>query len=477
MSGGNELIRKYPKVLISLREMNFISLREMSTFCLAVRLGETMNCEVVEHWLLAERSDAALPAEVRHHLAECTACLRQRSLLRQLDRLAHEVPVPPANPAIKAALWDRLEPREEVPQEPPMPVRSRRRSIPFHTQMVALATCVLLLIGVGLIIGRLTVLRPEKPDEPASVEVKPLPPREKQPKTPSSPQERLVYLRLADRNVQLAAATSGPQRVDSLTHMAEELQTEAVSKARQGPLDEVARLVRLYQIVLQSGVAGQAFKLPPNEREAVSPRLVKALTGSAAQVDKAVAASVPAVADLLRPMAISARVVAAAIVAGKSPAIAKVAPLDDDSLDRLVQFGLRLADEPDPLRRADVSADLANFLSHSIVLYSVSGDDHTVGELGTSLGALIETGIGDNLDRAASDDWTGDRQPEIEKVRLRASQPAEVLEQNLAKAPAAAAPAIQKALDTSRHGWEKAAKGGKGKGKGPPKTPPGLQKK
>ena len=96
-------------------------------------------------------------------------------------------------------------------------------------------------------------------------------------------------------------------------------------------------------------------------------------------------------------------------------------------------------------------------------------------------------GIADNLDLAEAEDTQGTKKQVIAQVRERASEVSGVLERNLDKAPPAAQKGLQQAIEASRGGQERAAKGGKGKGppwsrpdfvpKGKDKLPPGWQKK
>ncbi len=142
-------------------------------------------------------------------------------------------------------------------------------------------------------------------------------------------------------------------------------------------------------------------------------------------------------------------------------------------LAALVSGGLRLAEESDPLRRAEVSSALAGLLAQAIVLLSARGDAEQADELGTAMGELLYVGVTSNLDRVAATAPPGARAAEAEQVRRRAAQAQAVLEQNLEQATGPARAGLQRALQASRHGAERAAQGGPGKGKS--KGPPWLR--
>jgi len=422
-----------------------------------------MKCGAVEHWLLTERSDTPLPMAVRTHLAECTACLLRRQALLDLERLTKRLPLPPSPPQIKARLWERLDRSDPVitPAPAAAPHR-RRRARPRHTRLVAIATVACLLIGVGLMIGRLSK-RPQTPEPepskaPEVVRVVPIPKKAVKP----------LVVRLADQNSQLAAASNATQRLDVFTRMAEEIETDALAKARSGPVDEISRLVQLHQMVVYSGIAARTSELPDSDKAVILNQLTRSLTSSAARIERENTTLLPAVADMLKPMAATCRTLASDLVNGKTtlPAVSPI--FDDAALAQLVKNSLRLANEKDPLKRAEVSAETAGLLSQTIILFSASGDTESVDGLGTHLSTLMESGVGDNLDRAASDDWTGDRKGEMDLVRQRVDLARQVLEKNLAQAPPESAMGLQRVLEVSKPGWDRAFKGGKGKGKGPP---------
>jgi hypothetical protein len=157
----------------------------------------------------------------------------------------------------------------------------------------------------------------------------------------------------------------------------------------------------------------------------------------------------------------------------------------------LVLQGLRLAEAPEPLRRAEVASELGQQLAQAVVLLAAGGDADQAADLGAALGELMDVGVAANLERAEKADLKGERRAEAEQVRRRVAQTGEALERNLEAVPEAARAGLERALRRSAPGWERSQNKGKGKGKGPPwlrdgkdaqagpahPKPPGQQKK
>lgn len=95
--------------------------------------------------------------------------------------------------------------------------------------------------------------------------------------------------------------------------------------------------------------------------------------------------------------------------------------------------GLRLAEESDPLQRAECCSDLADHLLQAIVTASVKGDQHNVSALGKHLGEFVERGVSANLARVPNDD---PRVAELKNVMQRTNQIMSALDQTLEQAAA-----------------------------------------
>src|SRR5205807_1845156 len=87
-----------------------------------------------------------------------------------------------------------------------------------------------------------------------------------------------------------------------------------------------------------------------------------------------------------------------------------------DLLAALVVQGLRLAEETDPLRKADVCNDVADHLVQSIVLASAGGDTERADKLGGLLGSVMDQGVASNLSKVETANPEDARVQEAEKV-------------------------------------------------------------
>src|SRR5262249_53783156 len=135
-------------------------------------------------------------------------------------------------------------------------------------------------------------------------------------------------------------------------------------------------------------------------------------------------------------------------------------------LAALVCHGLRLADEADPLHRAAICSEVAEILAPNIVVLSMQGNAQETRDLGASMGDLVERGVASNLEQVEDAEPTEAQQEQAERIRRRTAQAAEVLEQNLAQAPPAARAGLQRAIEASGKGRDKALQPNKNKAKG-----------
>jgi hypothetical protein len=327
----------------------------------------------------------------------------------------------------------------------------------------------------------------------ASIAVEePIPPSVSKPKpiVPVSV-DRPIAVRLAELDVLLASAESPSERVDGVARLANELEEEAFRLARQGPMENLPQVVSLYSVVAEGGLTGQMRTLTAEQREQIVPFLVEQLQATESRAQTEAKNALPTLAEQFQRLVHSARDTVALLKGVAQTKQSPALPAGEDLLSRLVRLGLRLAEEGDPLRRAEVSLDLSAHLTQAIVLLSADGHTEQAVQLGEQLGELMDQGVADNLDRVSAADPDPERKVAVERVRQQAIQATTMLEKNLAQAPAAARAGLEQAMEASRDGRDRAVKGGKPKDKapnkvhGPPwkrdkdapgKVPPGHQK-
>jgi len=306
-------------------------------------------------------------------------------------------------------------------------------------------------------------------------------------KAAAPPRAVPLMVRVSGTGARAVEAPSARGQLDALVRLAAEIRGEAIRQAEAGTPDPIPHLAVVHDRVLRLGVARQLTRFPEPDEAAVRREVVADLRRAAGETAGAADHCSPAVGDLLRPLAASAEAVADAAEAGKAPAApAAEWPVPAAPLDSTAALLVRLADAGGPLARADISAELGGVFAQTVALLSASGDPDAAGQVGEALNAVMARGVADNLDRVEAADPGGQLAPEVARVRDRAGRATDVLERNLAKAPPAARPGLERAVEASGPG-RAATKGGKPPHAGPPwkrvgdppgkGVPPGWQKK
>jgi hypothetical protein len=114
-------------------------------------------------------------------------------------------------------------------------------------------------------------------------------------------------------------------------------------------------------------------------------------------------------------------------------------------VETLVVYGLRLADETDPLKRAEVCTDVADCLIETIVEESKKGEnaDEMV-RLGAYLGAIRNHAIEPNLGNVNVNQGDVERRKEYDRIKLRVEENLKELNRKL---NAASSPECQQRID------------------------------
>jgi hypothetical protein len=411
-----------------------------------------MKCHEVQPWLLGSRSATPLPSTVRQHLERCAACRQERKLLAHLDEQVRSLPLPAGDPAAKARLWERIAATEPVPVSaaaPPQPdsappVRLRVR---WWRQLVAAAIAAGVLFALGWLAGSASrtgaMLRDEHDRTPLAA-------REHHSRTRK---ENSLILQVMRHDTHLASVTAAEEKLAVLHQLADDLKDAVVREVRLGFAEIVPAAAAAYQRVLRDGIVRWAAGLPEAiKRDQLSATLQR-LRASQAELEKAAQTALPVVADMLRPMAVAASDSARRLEEGRpfeqAPDSAAGGARPTSLLVDLVQRGLQLAAEGDPLRRAEMCSAMARQLAPTMVLISTLDDAALAEEAGTCMGDLLEWGVARNLESAARADEKKARSQDLDTVRQESVQAVAVLENNLAQAPPATKEALQQAVEAA----------------------------
>ncbi len=105
---------------------------------------------------------------------------------------------------------------------------------------------------------------------------------------------------------------------------------------------------------------------------------------------------------------------------------------DNDLIETLVQGGLRLAAQDDPVKRAECCNDVAECLAGEIQRAAENQDKERVAELGQYLDALLEQGVAANLSMARKQIPVGSTlEKNLHDIRDRAAKLVRPLEEQL----------------------------------------------
>jgi hypothetical protein len=252
-----------------------------------------MNCEAVQHCLLASERPARLAADVAAHLAECAACLEWHRQLVQMEDNVPLLPVPPSSG--KERLLRRLLAEPPAPPLPPPVPRHRLpmglASLPHGAKKeraqrkLALASALaaaLVLFALGWWGWQYNPPRP--------------PPARKPPATDP------LLASLLKRDLSLVKADSPRKRVETLAELADDLHKGTQALARAARADDLDALAGWYEKV-RDGIVKQAGTLPDDEqRDKVLKRIADQLALAGRQADQLAAELTEQAPDSVKPL-------------------------------------------------------------------------------------------------------------------------------------------------------------------------------
>jgi hypothetical protein len=425
-----------------------------------------MKCKEAYVCLLSAPRADDLPPELVQHLFRCAKCRQRQRRLLGLDQELRQVPPPVETPGLRQRLLDNLPPQIALPT-PAIPAPADGPS--WRERAAVLATAATILLTFGLAMGWVLSQRARHTPPLAAV--------------PNAGPTESVVGRILEKHVLLAEASSSAEQLALLNAIAADLRTEAMRLAREGPVEDVLLVSSLYERVVCQGVVGRAKILAPEQQAEVMPVLARQLAQTADESEQAAADALPGAGEGLRNLARAARAASqnlAGEIASLEPRSPSWQPARSgtmrDLLGVLVLQGIELAEETDPLRRAATCNSVAEHLVQGILLASSGGDADRAAKLGGFLGSVMDRGVATNLDRYQPAGPEDARMAEVKQIGEQSVQTVEVLEKNLEKAPPAAQPALQKAIEASS-GPLPPKFPDMGKGKKPPRgLPPGLMK-
>jgi hypothetical protein len=256
-----------------------------------------MNCQSVQHTILALPDPRHLPEPLRNHVGGCAACREWAQQVARLDGLLVQLPVPPAPANKKQELLDRLAHPEPV-IIPAAAGSSRDRAGPWLRRwgqrnapvIGGVAAAVLIALG-----GWWLVTHPGTRPETAT----------------STPRDPFVE-KLVRQNIALGRASKPTERLQILSGLADDIATQTRSLARVANPADLNELASLFDKVVQVGLARQAETLPEQsltltEKQELFGRLARKLGDLATEADTLAREVPPEAKPAVQKIAASAR--------------------------------------------------------------------------------------------------------------------------------------------------------------------------
>jgi hypothetical protein len=400
-----------------------------------------MNCHETYLWMLeAEEPTATPPVTITEHLRDCAKCRRRQKRVFRLLTAVQQLPPPPENPQIRAEVMSIVRQTTVLPAPRPVeprPVRSRR----WAWKTASVAAAAVMLIGLS---GWLF--------SPFRTRPGPLPTQANDIRRVWNDDEDL-RTRLLKRDLSLAEAKAPAEQLEALTGMAFDLKRESVRQAGRIDNTDLMRLAVLYEWVLNDGILPRARALSEQEQRQRLPALAKELRQTQAEAEQQAALQKPAAGAALRRVAHAAEEASVILEAPKLVLPARKAKVQEKPallIDTLVVQGLRLADETDPLKHAEVCTDVEDSLVQTIMDASQSNrDGDEMLRLGAYLGAMARA-VASNLARVDKQQLDAEHREVFRRVQQRKEDMMTELRRKAEEAPAPSRPALKQAVEASQ---------------------------
>jgi hypothetical protein len=379
-----------------------------------------MICQAVQNQLLALPDPSRPGVDLRDHLQACAACRQWQHRLLQIERNVPVLPVP-SSTGQKAFLRQFLAGSGDAPVVVPPPKKSGLEKLalgawppgPWGYAAAAVAAVVLVSLGSW------ALWRPRELPVLRAATKAPLP----------DP----FVASLMQRDLRLAVAETGRERLEVLSDLADDLFQETRQVVRGARAEDLDQMAQLYEKVVQEGIVhlSRAPSLRAADRRQVLAALADRLAQAGREADR-LARGAPQ--NAVRPL----QVIGAAArdadnrlrglvgwlpgslfprwSGGTAVTLVLVLDLEDVSapmgdphqwqqltrnrglIQALVDRALVLASEEDPLRRADQCNGLAKHLVDEIQQAADREEDGRAAELGGHLHDLLRGGVVSNLE-------------------------------------------------------------------------------
>lgn len=235
-----------------------------------------MKCKHAQKTMLATSGRRKLSAEVLAHVEDCARCRQWKTKLTAIDRGIFLIPTPSGADAKNAFLAEFL---HEPVIEPSSGWKLKLPGARWQQVLAGIAAVVVVVLAFS------GVLRRDRPG----------------PVVASSSADPLLA-KVMERNLTLATADSATKKVQTLSDLADDLDSQTRQLALIAHADDLQSLAKLYDEVLKAGIIKQAETIRLEDRqkvlEPIADRLFKA-----SQQEQQLAQEMPDKAGPLKQMA------------------------------------------------------------------------------------------------------------------------------------------------------------------------------
>lgn len=450
-----------------------------------------MKCDQAQTWLSMSDSQGDSPAAVTAHLQECASCRQVQERLLLVERAAAGFF------GTGESAKQRFLTHFKDAATPPAPVRleSKRRGHSGERSrlIVSIGTAAAILVIAGAtwlaFSGRggrdlPVVEKSPLPGDPLEV------PKSAAPHTPNEEviassgnapnsdddapnnlaDDSPLLNFLLENHLQLAAATTPEDRLVFVDQLSKRIWNEVVRQSPKMDPVELTLLGELHERVVLARQPGDVATLLTDDSPLRQER-IEELRHRSQEAEHLASKSQDGIAIVLQKISTSSRLAADQLANNDNVAVPRAElPLSDSLVAQVVDQSLKLANETDPIRRAEYCTAVANRISQTIELSANRGESRQSEILGGYLGDIIDYGVMANLEAYKPVGPDDPRRAEVARVKKTGLRAVEVLERKLESAPDAAREGLVRALEAKKHGRRKGPPAGRGPppGKGPP---------
>ena len=209
-----------------------------------------MNCETIQNRILALAVATEPTAEVREHVANCSACQLMLAKAKRLDRVLAQLPVPCSQLAQETLVEQILAEGPVIRTKPIAPSSVGSGTFPNVGKLLGRVSPKLLAglaAGVMVTLGGVWFFTRPKPSV-------------SEPELAEKPKHEFLA-RSVKHHVALSKSRTAPERLTIFSKWSADVTTEAKDVYKAASREEISKIARLYEDTVAQGIVEQAKQL------------------------------------------------------------------------------------------------------------------------------------------------------------------------------------------------------------------------